>query len=227
LAVSSDFRPYGPDGFKPVGAVMARKITHLSGRGFSLVLVLCLVAALSFSFLGCPMDGDTSTSIPGLDDKLIGTWEFTGSYGTERYVINDRNDTFTYGSVYDGTFTESFSGTIVYAESFSDSAGVIIIKYTEGHKQEWSSWAEDSPGSNNWVETPLNPQPAGNFYGIYYVNLNDAGTTVFLANTSNLADYSYGPTETETLEAAKARFTETNINDYIDISVGEPQTKVD
>jgi len=222
---------------------MSRKITHLSERGLPLVFqkksagktvvslffALC-VAMLSFSFLGCPMEGDTSTGNDDLDPKLIGAWEFIGPYNAERYIIT--GTTFTYGSLStddNKTFTENFSGTIAYAKSFSDITGVIIIKYNTGHKQVWpdsNSWHEDPPDSGNWVANPLDPQPAGDFYGIYYVNLDSAGTTVFLANTSNLADYSYGPTETETLAAAKAKFTDGNINNYIDISVGDPQHKV-
>jgi hypothetical protein len=152
-----------------------------------------------------------------LNPKLVGTWEFTSSFGTERYVIT--GTTFTYGSDYGIGFTESFSGTIAHAESFGSGAGVIIIEYITGHKQQWYEYDAD------WNAILMDPQPAGNFYGIYYVNLNGAGTQVFLANTSKLSDSSYGPTEEVTLADAKAKFTKAKINDYIDVSVGDPQTK--
>jgi hypothetical protein len=199
----------------------------LMGKTAVSLFFALFVAALSF--LGCPMESDTSSGNVGLNPKLLGTWEFIGPFGTERYIIGPK---FTYSSDDGFGFTEHFSGTIVYAEDFGGGAGIIIIEYDAGHKQEWSSWVDsgvdgDGDGYNDWVETPLDPQPAGDFYGIYYVNLGDGttGSQVFLANTSKLDDFSYGPTETVTLADAKTRFTEANINKYIDISVGEPQTK--
>jgi hypothetical protein len=67
--------------------------------------------------------------------------------------------------------------------------------------------------------------PIGNFYGIYFLNMNEEGTQVFLACTND-QNNNYGPTETETLEEAITKFTEGNMNQMLDLSVGDPQHKV-
>jgi hypothetical protein len=184
------------------------------------------VLFVTFFFAACPMEDDPDTGAGiGLDPRLVGTWRLEyGVGGYEQFVIQSdgvlggTDDTLIYNnSDYPGTDdNEIFAGTIVYAERFSSSAGIIIIEYLSGHKQVWMDWNTD---------LPLDPQPSGNFYGIYYLNLNSAGTEVFLACTND-KDNNNGPTETVTLEEAIAKFTRGNLNQLLDLSVGEPQHKV-
>jgi hypothetical protein len=177
---------------------------------FALTLLLLCTA--------CPMEDDPDSGAGiGLDPRLAGVWrfEFGGDY--EQFVIQSGGNTeglgytFTSGGNYSGADTESFSGTIVYAERFSSSAGVIIIQYLPGRKNSWPYWGGD-------------PVPPGDFYGIYYLNLNSAGTKVFLACTND-QNNNNGPTETADLDAAIAKFTQGNMNQLIDLSVGDPQYK--
>lgn len=166
-------------------------------------------------------DLDTGAGI-GLDPRLVGTWRFEFGSGYEQFVIQSdgnldgKDDTLTYNSNYSGTDDEIFAGAIVYAECFSSNAGIIIIEYLPGRKQIWIDRS---------TMQPLASQPPGNFYGIYYLSLNGDGTEVFLAYTSDQARNN-GPTETETLEDAIAKFTQGNMNQLLDLSVGDPQHKV-
>jgi hypothetical protein len=172
---------------------------------------------------GCPMEDDPSESEPGLNADLKGTWEFSGPNGSDRYVIDDT--TLVYSSALpDEDFEEKWAGEIAYAYGFTEEAGIIIIEYTTGHKQVWSDWTQDPEG--NWVSTPLDPQPEGNFYGIYYTNLSMGveRDLVYFSNTSD-QNNGYGPTEAVTLEQAKGRFTLGNMNNYIDLTVSSPMTK--
>jgi hypothetical protein len=68
--------------------------------------------------------------------------------------------------------------------------------------------------------------PTGDYFGIYYMNLNDEGTQAAIFHTSDQAN-SYGPTETTSLEAAKERFTIGNIKRWLSTEAGDPQVKVD
>jgi hypothetical protein len=145
--------------------------------------------------------------------------EFDGDY--EEFKIRSdgvpggEDDVLSCGSTFSGpggSYVESFAGTIVYAERFSSSAGIIIIKYLSGRKNSWPNWGGD-------------PEPPGDFYGIYYINLNAAGTEVFLACTNDQANNN-GPTETDTLDAAIAKFTKGGMNQLIDLYVGDPHHKV-
>jgi hypothetical protein len=180
----------------------------------------------ALSLAGCPMDDKDSGGGPGLDSKLVGTWEFLGPYGSDRCIITDTTLAY-YSAPSDdvSSFVEKWAGEIVYAYRFTEEAGIIIIEYTDNdHKQQWSSWTENPAGT--WTETLLNPQPKGNFYGIYYNNLSGGVTRdiVFFSNTSDIEN-GYGPTETETLEQAKEKFTLGNMNNYIDLTVSSPMTK--
>ncbi|MDR3334097.1 MAG: hypothetical protein LBT13_04295 [Treponema sp.] len=205
--------------------------TEYAAQIFSRFFVVFLVMG-ALSFTGCPMDDDSSEGSVGLDPNLIGTWEMNGPYGGDRYIFTGTQ--LTYGSLSANTanpitYNEIWSGYIRYSEEFSSAthAGVIIIEYIPGHKQEWSdgNWVQDENGT--WVSGKLDPQPEGNFYGIYYTGLEggDVGHTIYLSNTT-LQDGTYGPTETETLDEAKARFTEEHMPDYISLTGTTPQTKV-
>ena len=134
-----------------------------------------------------------------------------------------------FGFGFGGTFSDIFSGDILWAETFDEmdvlkqhmyfrpssgrwdveNAGVIIIKYWPGH--EHTMWADG---------------PTGDYFGIYYMNLKDDGTQAAIFHTSDQAN-SYGPTETTSLEAAKERFTIGNIKLWLSTEAGDPQVKVD
>jgi hypothetical protein len=202
-------------------------------RVFSPLFALFLVLG-ALAFMACPMEEDSGGGGPGLDSRLRGTWDFddpgTG-YGGERYIIGNDNS-LSYSSLFGtgaaATPTEHWAGKIVHAESYTNTAGVIIIEYTQEKKQVWSSWIEVPIGSNNWVSAPLDPQPAGNFYGIYYSHIktrDDGKLEVKFSNTSDQAN-NYGPTEVETLEDAIKKFTVENMNQLMDIDAGEPVYKV-
>jgi hypothetical protein len=194
-------------------------------RVWSPVFVLFLVFG-ALAFMGCPTEEDDSDGGLGLDSRLKGTWEFEDAgYGGERYIIDDAS--LTHGSL-SGTgantvFTKIYAGTIVHAERYTNTAGVIIIEYTTGNKQVWYSYDE------NWNKTPITPQPSGNFYGIYYSSLktrSDGRLEVKFSNTSDQAN-NYGPTEAGTLKDAIEKFTVENMNKFINIDIGEPVHKVD
>jgi hypothetical protein len=181
-----------------------------------------------------------ASGIPlGLDPRLVGVWQFKFSGGVEECTITAKAatvdgvqslGTMEFGGNFSSggsTFSESFAGDILWAEAFDDqdvqdqymfftpssgrwdvtSAGVIIIKYWPGHEN--SMWT-----------------PTGDYFGLYYMNLNDEGTQVAIFHTSNQAN-GYGPTETTSLEAAKERFTIENIKLWLSTGAGDPQVKVD
>jgi hypothetical protein len=56
--------------------------------------------------------------------------------------------------------------------------------------------------------------------------MNEEGTRVFLACTND-QNNNHGPTETDTLAEAIAKFTPGNMNQMLDLSVGDPQDKVE
>jgi hypothetical protein len=205
--------------------------TFSVGRTRVLVRAVSLVFALGLllSLAGCPMEDDDPSGTPGLDSRLVSTWEFDDAgYGGERYIIS--NNMLTYGSLAgigaEAVFTERFAGTIVHAESYTKSAGIIIIEFTAGHEEVWETWSQDTEGA--WVSVPINPQPTGKFYGIYYHHLkivND-NLEVFFANTTD-QDANYGPTVTDTLEKAIEKFSIENMNQLMDIDAGSPVHKVE
>jgi hypothetical protein len=199
-----------------------RRINYesLEYAGFQLLKVILFALFVSVFFSACPMEDDPDSGAGvGLDPRLVGTWRFEFGDSYEQFVIQSdgvlggTDDTLTYSGNYSGADSEIFSGTIRYAEEFSSSAGIIIIEYLPGHENSWPLWSGGEP------------EPPGNFYGIYYLNLNSAGTEVFLACTNDQKKDN-GPTETETLDEAIAKFTQGNMNQLMDLSVGDPQHKV-
>jgi hypothetical protein len=166
-----------------------------------------------------------------LDPRLYGLWRFTygGRIMEEIEITAETKGEGNLGSLsYRGIYSsaelsEAFAADIVYAESFSDRTGVLIVEYWPGHKQVWIDWgASFYP----YEMVPLSPQPPGTFYGIYFLRLNDEGTVVMLACTSD-QNNNYGPTEAATLEEAVAKFTEENRPLWMHMSVGDPQEKVE
>jgi hypothetical protein len=207
--------------------------TRVLGRAVSMVLALGFVLG-ALSLAGCPMEDDDSSSKTGLDSKLVGTWEFDDvGYGGDRYIIKSNTLSYGYlnGTGAEATFAENFEGKIAHAESYSKSAGIIIIEFTADHEYVWmdnDSWHEDPSGSGTWVADPISPQPSGKFYGIYYHHLTDGNSsleTVFANTTDQKANY--GPTVTETLQEAIEKFTVENMNQLMDIEQGHPMHKVE
>ena len=193
-----------------------------------LCLALCLAACSNPAGGG---SGGPGYPVQRLDPKLAGTWRFDmPGGGYERIVITQSGSlgTIEKGSEADwtnngaGGYEEYYAGDIVYAEQWSAAAGVLIVKFYEGREVKW--WS-----INNDDQYPPVPNPEGHrFYGVYYLNLGDGspGSTVFLGDTSDQsAGNLYGPTETATLEEAKAKFTQGNMNQLLDLSLGDPQTK--
>jgi hypothetical protein len=182
----------------------------------------------ALSLVGCPMeDDDNSGGGPDIDPKLVGTWQYSwppydiypGGYEEYKIVPDGEDYILTYGTNYGEGYSIQFAGKVAYTYRFTDEVGVIIIEYTAGHKQVWNDY------SNYPDYVPLDPQPEGNFYGIYYHHLNSTGTQVTFANTSD-QEQNMGPTEEKTLDEAIERFSIYNMNQLIDLSTGNPVSKV-
>jgi hypothetical protein len=199
---------------------------------FVFSLLFLFFAAALFLPVACSLESDPLEGGGGLDPRLYGVWRF--EYGRIVEEIRITSEPLNPGNMgalsYGGAiwetagFEENFAGDIVYARSFSRSAGIIIIEYWPGHKQEWVDWDKAWPPD---YFPPREDSPVGkNFYGIYYLTMNEEGTQVFLACTNDQGN-NYGPTETATLEEAVAKFTEGSMNQLLDLSVGDPQHKVE
>ena len=196
---------------------------------FAALLLACFFAA-------CPMEDGNNSGPPApenrnvLDPKLVGTWDGYFPSSWERYVITTTKNspgffgTLEYGGSYSGSYANSssqyeeyFAGDIVWVEKFSDKAGVIIIEYFPGRE-------------GTWINLGNQKNPNGyTFYGIYYHQMNGsgaAGTTIYFSNTNDQSPSNRnGPTETETLAQAKAKFTQANMPNLMNQDVGLPQTK--
>ena len=157
-----------------------------------LAVVLCLAAALVFT--GCKMEEDKYNDDHKVKSGLIGKWAFDYEGGQELYTITATTLT------YDDTYLGLWGGQIVYISNFSKDAGVLIIEYDAGKKQQWTDW-----------DTMADITPTGNFYGVYFSELKE--DSVKMANTSD-QNANGGPTETETLEQAIKKFTRGKRGDY-------------
>jgi hypothetical protein len=187
-----------------------------------LLVTLVLIACVWEETPEKNLAGDPQTA---LNRKLAGRWRFyyVGLHGDSYEEIRLRWDEglgkfiFYYGGTdwITGENHDFWGGTIEYVDNFTEDTGIIIIKYLPGMKQTWMDWN---------TGFARDPQPVGNYYGIYFINLNNEGTKVFFACTSDQAK-NYGPTETVTLEEAVAKFTTGNMNQMLDLSVGDPQIK--
>ncbi|MDR3123733.1 MAG: hypothetical protein LBU16_08160 [Treponema sp.] len=194
------------------------------------VVFLSFAAALLFA--ACPLEDDPLEGEAGLDERLYGLWRFEYATIVEdiRITREPRNagnvGALSYGAnIWTSLgFRESFSGDIVYAENFSDTGGIIIVEYWPDHEQQWVNWTKARPP--DYFPLRVDNPVGKNFYGIYFLNMNEEGTQVFLACTNDQTT-NYGPTETATLEEAIAKFTQGNMNQLLDLSVGDPQRKVE
>ncbi|MDR2305464.1 MAG: fibronectin type III domain-containing protein [Treponema sp.] len=137
---------------------------------------------------------------PGSQETLDLDSRLTGTWRSDYndgYVISDATLSYNDGSGYGFNFT----GDIRYSKKFDSVSGVIIVEYTV---------------------PPAYAVLPGAFFGIYYWGLTPA--QVYLANTSEL-DNNYAPSETATLEAAIAKFTQANKPKFVMESVVKPQKK--
>jgi hypothetical protein len=199
------------------------KKTNYWLRGFPFVLALCLLAG-ALGLTGCPMDGgDSSSSAPlESDSPLIGTWEFTGDYGTEAYRITV--DTIQYGSGSGEEFSATFEAKIHEVQYFTDAkdSGMLYIEYTT-KKPEYYSGSYDADW--NYTQTGGPFDPPGNFIVVMFHELK--ATTVKLCNpykasdtnpakgTDGVTDVEFTASEVPTLEAAKEKFTIDTENDFL------------
>jgi hypothetical protein len=156
---------------------------------FTLLVMLCLSSAL---FIGCkdepdPVIPNTGDDQNKLNESLIGTWEDAGEWGTDGYKITANKLEGTW----DGDV--SYSGTIEYVSNFSNTAGVIIIKYD----------------TNTW-----NPSSVGKYNGVYYQNLKP-GISVEMSTA-----WADGDEIKNSLDEAKAAFTIGKTGDYIAVFGG-------
>ena len=154
-----------------------------------------ILLILSALFLGCKTDSDDIVPVIELDQRLVGI--FDNTVGKDVYEITSDLKLYYYGTDFFTGDDFVWGGKIVYAAKFSDTSGIIIIEYDTDKKQVWMDWYADP------IPEPLDPQPAGYFYGIYYDSLT--ANSFIPSNTSDQLDF--GPCETETLEEAKNRFT--------------------
>jgi hypothetical protein len=145
---------------------------RIAQSAFAILVMLCLSSAL---FTSCKDDPEEESGYE-LDSRLIGTWSFTGEYGADGYII--KTTTLSYFD----EFGLDYDGTIEYVSNFSNTAGVIIIKYTS---------------VGDW----LDPTNIGKYIGVYYKNLNP-NISVQMGTA-----YIEGGAEEATLDAAKTAFT--------------------
>jgi hypothetical protein len=182
-------------------------------------VLLFLAGTLFFS--ACSLDGeDPKPETHTIDTRLYGVWRFYYSGNYEEIIVDRDGGTqpgslglFTFGgfNVVTNDYTPMFKGDIMYASAFSADSGIIIIEYLPGWENRWMN-----------LDPPWSKNPNGYmFYGIYYINITNGGNRVFFACTND-QDNNYGPTETATLEQAIAKFTEGNMPNLLDLSVGDP-----
>jgi hypothetical protein len=99
----------------------------------------------------------------------------------------------------DGGYGFGYEGTIRFISNYDSKSGVIIVEYTTG--------------------APLATKP---FHAIYYLNLT--GTTVSLNNTWDATDALYSA-DTDTLDAAKEKFTLASMGNWMDLGMAPTYTK--
>jgi hypothetical protein len=225
-----------------------KRSAHSRHSSFLILHFSLLIAALLFA--GCPMNAPpvTGAARGWMDPRIFGVWRFAlaGSYEEcvvsreARFSAEENGGNPAFGSLvfgYDGWgggFNEEgsdgyaigFGGDIVYAASFgtnrenNESAGILILKLWPDYPVTWPWWPEQPPG---WAERGYR-YPDRTYYGVYYLNFKGDGNQIFFAQSSDQKT-NYGPTETRTLEEAIEKFTGANINNLLNLDVGDPQTR--
>ena len=181
--------------------ILTEPVKHtLAFFGAGLLFLLFLSGCELYGKVG----GDTANIQGALPELLRGEWVFIqpgSDTQAERYKIDE--DTIQYGYS-EGESDTDYKGTIVFVSNYSDTSGVIIIKYFD-------------------TDRPAYPKYNGNFFfGIYYRNLKK--DTVQLANAINLADKSAA--DTATLEEAVEKFTRSKMGSFVDWGVVQPQQRI-
>jgi hypothetical protein len=191
-----------------------------------------LLLAVFMLFAACPLEDLPPEQGAALDERLYGVWRYEyGSIMEEFRITREPRNAANAGALITGSkiweeagFRENFAGDIVYSENFSESSGIIIVEYWPGREQLWVDWGKAAPP---YHFPPREDSPVGkNFFGVYFYRMNEAGNEVFLALTSDQKNNN-GPTETETLEEAIAKFSRENMGNLLNLSVGDPQHKVE
>jgi hypothetical protein len=209
---------------------------------------LGIIVFAAFLSAGCPL---TAPPVTGagikMDPRLVGVWRFGYGGNYEECVVSEQarfgpegNDgnmpkgSLVFGGVWGGyigdgpNYAVGFGGDIVYAESFGtseetkESSGILILKVWDDYPVTWRWWSEMPPG---WADQGYR-DPEKTYYGVYYLNFKEDGNQVFLAQTNDQAT-NYGPTETRTLDEAIKKFTRDNINNLLNLDVGDPQRRYD
>lgn len=119
---------------------------------------------------------------------LEGKW-LDASYGKSYYVI-DGSEFKNYGENPDGTAYESYEGEDIEIVASSDTAGMIYMKYTKSMNSDFT-FSTTAPDVGKW-------------YAVSYKDLTESSVKFSGAYKFD------GKTSTETLDEAKAEFTEAN-----------------
>jgi len=148
---------------------------HLARGVFALAVMFCLSTAFLFS--GC------NTEPENVNTHFIPVGEWTDDYGGF-YKITKTSIEFDMGGGY-GAFTSS----VVEANDFTATSGVIIVKI------------ETAPGGSNTV---------GKYTCVYYKDYTNTHV-----NLAGPIDESYDPIETTTLAEAKNTFTVDKVDTHV------------
>jgi hypothetical protein len=163
-----------------------------SRKVFALAVMFCLSTALLFT--GCKTEEDGFKDDHKLNSKIIGKW--TSSYDDYYDISSDK-------LVYDDGWGGGYAGTVEYVSNFSETAGVIIIKYEADHEPVYYD------DYDNYGDPAHIVALKGNFIGIYYKDFKP-GVSVSIA-----VAYVDGGAEEKTLDDAKKAFTMGNEGKYI------------
>jgi hypothetical protein len=173
-------------------------------RTLTVLAALLLFSAAGLFFTACPMEDDDETKEGAdLPEKLIGTWKSVWNGGYDTYELSKTR--LTYSTTYDGGEPSiNYAGRVVSISEFTATAGVIIIKYDDDHKNKYYS------DLNHYGDPAYLIEPPGDYVGIYYEEL-----TVQSVKMGTAVGPDYGPPEKATLKDAKAAFTEGMKGDYV------------
>ncbi|MDR1948248.1 MAG: hypothetical protein LBQ38_02545 [Spirochaetaceae bacterium] len=166
---------------------------------------------------------------------MIGTWEFTGAYGTEAYKITD--DTIQYGNGAGTAFVSTFEAKIhevAYHTGEKDS-GILYIEYTTKKPQYYSYGP-----APDYTQTGGPFDPSGDFTAVLFHELKTAAgvTTIKLCNPYKASDtheaigtdgsttVRFTASEVGSLAAAKQKFTTDTESEYVAWSGVSAQTRV-
>jgi hypothetical protein len=103
---------------------------------------------------------------------------------------------------------EYLKGTIRHIQYFNETAGVMIIEYSEGGRPQYYEYG--GPPDYEIISGPH--EPLGNFRGIYLTKIT--GASIDISAADDPGDR-YSRSEKTTLEAAKAGFTLDNLDFYV------------